>query len=60
VVVVPRERAATVLEAARDRVASEASKRKRLNAGELSLDLYDMRGRLADKGVRYVDYRDSP
>jgi 4-hydroxy-4-methyl-2-oxoglutarate aldolase len=60
VVVVPRERAATVLEAARDRVASEASKRKRLNAGEFSLDLYDMRGRLADKGVRYVDYRDSP
>jgi 4-hydroxy-4-methyl-2-oxoglutarate aldolase len=49
-----------VLEAARDRVASEASKRKRLNAGELGLDLYDMRGRLADKGVRYVDYRDSP
>ena len=60
VVVVPREQAAAVLEAARDRVASEASKRKRLNAGELGLDLYDMRGRLADKGVRYVDYAESP
>jgi 4-hydroxy-4-methyl-2-oxoglutarate aldolase len=60
VVVVPRQQAAAVLEAARDRVASEASKRKRLNAGELGLDLYDMRGRLADKGLRYVDYTDTP
>jgi 4-hydroxy-4-methyl-2-oxoglutarate aldolase len=57
---VPRQQAAAVLEAARDRVASEASKRKRLNAGELGLDLYDMRGRLADKGLRYVDYTDTP
>ena len=60
VVVVPREQAATVLEAARDRVVSEASKRKRLNAGELGLDLYDMRGRLAGQGLRYVDYADTP
>jgi len=60
VVVVRREQAPMVLEAARDRVASEASKRKRLNAGELGLDLYDMRGRLAEKGVRYVDYAESP
>jgi 4-hydroxy-4-methyl-2-oxoglutarate aldolase len=59
VVAVPRERAATVLEAARDRVASEASKRKLLNAGELGLDLYGMRERLAAKGVRYVDYEES-
>jgi 4-hydroxy-4-methyl-2-oxoglutarate aldolase len=60
VVVVRREQAATVLEAARARVASEASRRKRLNAGQLGLDLYDMRGRLAEKGVRYVDYAESP
>jgi 4-hydroxy-4-methyl-2-oxoglutarate aldolase len=60
VVAVPRERAATVLDAARDRVAGEAAKRKQLNAGELGLDLYDMRGRLADKGMRYVDYDDMP
>jgi 4-hydroxy-4-methyl-2-oxoglutarate aldolase len=59
VVAVPRERAATVLEAARDRVANEAAKRKRLNSGELGLDLYDMRGRLADKGLRYVDYTET-
>ena len=56
VVVVQRELAATVLKAARDREASEASKRTRLNAGELGLDLYDMRGRLADKGLRYAEY----
>jgi 4-hydroxy-4-methyl-2-oxoglutarate aldolase len=56
VVVVRREDAETVLKAARDREASEASKRPRLAAGELGLDLYNMRGRLADKGVRYVDY----
>jgi 4-hydroxy-4-methyl-2-oxoglutarate aldolase len=60
VVVVPREQAATVLEAAQKREASEASKRPRLAAGELGLDLYGMRGRLADKGLRYVDYADSP
>jgi glutaconate CoA-transferase, subunit B len=58
VVVVPRERAATVLEAARERTASEAAKRKLLNAGELGLDLYGMRDRLAAKGVRYVDYEE--
>jgi len=58
-VVVPREEAATVLKAAQDREASETAKRPRLAAGELGLDLYNMRGRLADKGLRYVDYPDS-
>jgi 4-hydroxy-4-methyl-2-oxoglutarate aldolase len=60
VVIVRREDAETVLKAAQDREASEASKRPRLNAGELGLDLYDMRGRLAGKGVRYVDFKDLP
>jgi 4-hydroxy-4-methyl-2-oxoglutarate aldolase len=58
VVVVPREEAATVLKAAQEREASEAAKRIRLNAGELGLDLYSMRDRLAGKGLRYVDYKD--
>jgi 4-hydroxy-4-methyl-2-oxoglutarate aldolase len=60
VVVVPREEAATVLKAARDREASEAAKRPRLNSGELGLDLYNMRGRLEDRGLRYIDYVESP
>ncbi len=58
VVVVPRERAKTVLAAAQAREANEDSKRKRLADGELGLDIYEMRGRLADKGLRYVDYSD--
>ena len=60
VVAVPREQAATVLKAARDREASEAAKRTQLNAGELGLDIYNMRGRLADRGVRYVEFPESP
>jgi 4-hydroxy-4-methyl-2-oxoglutarate aldolase len=59
VVVVPREQAATVLDAARKREASEASRRPRLTGGELGLDIYDMRGRLAERGLRYIDYVDS-
>jgi 4-hydroxy-4-methyl-2-oxoglutarate aldolase len=58
VVVVPRGGAKTVLKAAQDREANEASKRTRLNAGELGLDLYGMRDRLAAKGMRYVDHED--
>jgi 4-hydroxy-4-methyl-2-oxoglutarate aldolase len=57
-VVVPRGGAKTVLKAAQDREANEASKRTRLNAGELGLDLYGMRDRLAAKGLRYVDHED--
>jgi 4-hydroxy-4-methyl-2-oxoglutarate aldolase len=60
VVIVPREQAAAVLDAAQAREANEASKRIRLAAGELGVDIYGMRDRLAAKGVRYVDYEDSP
>jgi 4-hydroxy-4-methyl-2-oxoglutarate aldolase len=60
VVVVPREQAAAVLEKARKREANEAAKRTQLSGGELGLDIYDMRGRLAGKGLRYVDYPDAP
>ncbi|MCS6810491.1 MAG: 4-carboxy-4-hydroxy-2-oxoadipate aldolase/oxaloacetate decarboxylase [Tepidimonas sp.] len=55
VVVVPRAQAAATLEAARKREAAEAAKRARLAAGELGLDMYDMRPALAQAGLRYVD-----
>jgi 4-hydroxy-4-methyl-2-oxoglutarate aldolase len=55
VCVVPREKAATVLELSTVREKKEAAVRARLKAGELGLDIYGMRQRLADKGLKYVD-----
>ena len=55
VVVVSKGEAASVLESARKRVANEEDKRARFEAGELGLDIYNMRVRLAEKGLRYVD-----
>jgi 4-hydroxy-4-methyl-2-oxoglutarate aldolase len=55
VVVVPRERAAEVAAAAAKRVANEDDKRRRLAAGELGLDMYQMREALAKAGLTYVD-----
>ncbi|PKP83966.1 MAG: 4-carboxy-4-hydroxy-2-oxoadipate aldolase/oxaloacetate decarboxylase [Alphaproteobacteria bacterium HGW-Alphaproteobacteria-2] len=52
--VVPREEAAAVLEKARARLAAEEAKRARLAAGELGLDIYAMRERLAAKGLKYL------
>ncbi|NMM46205.1 4-carboxy-4-hydroxy-2-oxoadipate aldolase/oxaloacetate decarboxylase [Rhodospirillaceae bacterium KN72] len=54
VCVVAREEAESVLAAAQSRLEKEEEKRKRLAAGELGLDIYDMRGRLAEKGLKYV------
>jgi 4-hydroxy-4-methyl-2-oxoglutarate aldolase len=42
-----------VLEKAQAREAAEESKRRRLAAGELGLDIYDMRGKLAAMGLTY-------
>jgi len=55
VVVVRHDEAGAVLDAARQRADLEERKRLRLAAGELGLDIYDMRQRLAAKGLRYVD-----
>ena len=53
VCVVRREGAAAVLEEAEARLAAEEDKRRRLASGELGLDLNDMRGALAARGLRY-------
>ena len=55
VVIVPRERAAEVLKASQDRLAKEAKSRERLAKGELGLDFYGLRAKLAELGVQYVD-----
>lgn len=54
VCVVRREEAESVAEMAEARVAAEEAKRVRLEAGELGLDIYKMRERLAEKGLKYV------
>ena len=54
VVVVRRAEAEAVAVAAEKRLASEEAKRRRLAAGELGLDIYSMRERLAEKGLKYV------
>ncbi len=56
VVVVRRQDAAAVLEKGRAREANETAKRERLRAGELGLDIYNMRDALAAKGLVYEDY----
>jgi 4-hydroxy-4-methyl-2-oxoglutarate aldolase len=60
VVIVPAARAAAVADAAAAREDNEAAKRARLAAGELGLDIYDMRGKLAAAGLRYIDDEASP
>ena len=55
VVVVPFDDAMLVLENALKRESLEEGKRQRLADGELGLDIYNMRQRLAEKGLRYID-----
>lgn len=55
VVVVPRASAAEVAKAGSDRFAKESKTRERLKNGELGLDFYGLRARLAELGVKYVD-----
>jgi len=56
VVIVPREKAAEVLAKSKAREEKEEKTRARLAAGELGLDIYGFRERLAAKGLKYVDY----
>ena len=54
VVCVPRADVSHALEAARARVAKEEQSRKALADGQLGLDLYGLRDKLAARGVEYV------
>ena len=56
VVVVPRANAVDVAKAASDRLAKESKTRERLKNGELGLDFYGLRAKLAELGVKYVDH----
>jgi len=58
VVIVRRAEVAQVVEASRARADLEEHKAQRLANGELGLDIYNMRARLAEKGLRYVDSLD--
>ncbi len=55
VVVVKRETAEEVARLAGERLAKEQKSRERLKAGELGVDFYGLRAKLAELGVRYVD-----
>jgi len=55
VVVVRRENAAEVARLGQQRQAKEERSRERLRSGELGLDMYGLRPKLAELGVEYVD-----
>ncbi|WP_122664448.1 4-carboxy-4-hydroxy-2-oxoadipate aldolase/oxaloacetate decarboxylase [Pseudomonas viridiflava] len=58
VVIVRRDELAQVIDAGRQRADLEEQKRLRLAAGELGLDIYNMRPRLTEKGLKYYDSLD--
>jgi 4-hydroxy-4-methyl-2-oxoglutarate aldolase len=55
VVIVRREELTRVIDTSRKRADLEEQKRLRLASGELGLDIYSMRGRLEEKGLKYYD-----
>ncbi|MEQ4567204.1 4-carboxy-4-hydroxy-2-oxoadipate aldolase/oxaloacetate decarboxylase [Paenarthrobacter sp. CAP02] len=58
VVVVPRRQAALVLAASKAREEKEAKARSRYQAGEIALDVNNMRPLLEKAGIRYISYED--
>ncbi|WP_083974362.1 4-carboxy-4-hydroxy-2-oxoadipate aldolase/oxaloacetate decarboxylase [Herbidospora daliensis] len=60
VLVVPREDAPAVAEAAATRMAGEEGRRSRFREGVLGLDLYGLRADLDRLGVRYIDAEGDP
>jgi 4-hydroxy-4-methyl-2-oxoglutarate aldolase len=57
VVIVPGARVAEVLVAAQEREEKEELSRARYLAGEIALDVNNMRPMIEAAGIRYVDYR---
>jgi 4-hydroxy-4-methyl-2-oxoglutarate aldolase len=55
IVVVPREQAAEVARLGGERLAKEQRSRERLSSGELGIDIYGLRAKLASLGVKYLD-----
>jgi 4-hydroxy-4-methyl-2-oxoglutarate aldolase len=55
VCVVPRRSAEATLKLCEERERKEAKTRERLKAGELGLDIYSMREKLAQRGLVYRD-----
>lgn len=55
IVVVRRKDAANVLKLSQEREEKEAKSRQRYLKGELSLDVNNMRGKLAERGLKYID-----
>jgi len=58
VVIVPRPEIERVIAASQEREAREAHVRTRLAAGELGLDIYNMRPKLEQLGLKYVDAKE--
>ena len=55
VCIVERENAARVADAAEAREQKEAETRQRLGKGELGVDIYGLRKKLAELGLKYID-----
>ena len=58
VVIVARDEVRGVTAKSREREDKEAASREKLSAGELGLDLYGMRAKLKERGLRLVSTAD--